>query len=65
VWVGVPEDYVAGPGERIRNTYRLEVPWWLEWTPDEIMDGIVKGIVGLDAWFRENVLTRSKQRLWM
>jgi len=34
-WVRVPEDYDAPPGERIRLIYRLEVPQYLGWLPDQ------------------------------
>jgi len=40
-WEDVPEDYDAPEGERIRCIYRLDIPWWLEWTPDQIMDWLM------------------------
>jgi len=46
-WVDCPEDYDAPKGERIRNIFRCEVPWWLEWTPDQIMDWLVSAVADL------------------
>ena len=47
-WQDVTEEYDAPPGEEIRIVYAIEVPWWLEWTPDYIMDFLVTNISG--AW---------------
>jgi len=34
----------------------LEVPWWLEWTPDEVMDWIVEKLVGFAEWVKSEIL---------
>jgi hypothetical protein len=48
-WVSVPEGYDAPRGEKVRFIYEVNVPSWLDWTPDFIVDWIVNGVAGL--WF--------------
>ena len=43
-WQSIPGGYDAPPGEKIRIIYEVDVPPWLEWTPDEVMDFIVYGV---------------------
>lgn len=43
-WQDVSEGYDAPGGEKLRIIYRFDVPAWLEWTPDYVMDKIVGAI---------------------
>jgi hypothetical protein len=48
-WVDVPQGYDAPAGEQIRIIYKIEIPEWLEWTPDQLMDFIVDGVAKI--WY--------------
>jgi len=48
-WVDVPQGYDAPAGEQIRIIYKIEIPEWLEWTPDQLMDFIVDGVTKI--WY--------------
>ena len=54
-WVEVPESYNLKPGDRVRFTYEIDVPWWLEWTPDKVMDYLVSGVAGSIAQVKATV----------
>ena len=47
-WVQVAEGYDAPAGQQVQLVYQIDVPWWLEWTPDEAMDWIMERMTG--AW---------------
>jgi len=55
-WVDVTPGYDAPAGEKLRFTYRVEVPWWLEWTPDYIMDFLVTSIGNIWAEIQSAVV---------
>jgi len=49
-WVPVADGEDVPAGTKVRITYRVDVPSWLEWTPDQIMDMIMT-LVG-NVWAR-------------
>jgi len=43
-WVRVPESYDAPPGEKIRLIYRVEVPPYLGWLPEQSKQWLVQQV---------------------
>lgn len=62
VWQSVAEGYDAPKGERIRIIYQVNVPEWLEWTPDYIMDYLMRNMGNLWAEIQRAVIDFDVER---
>jgi hypothetical protein len=49
-WVSVPQGYDSPAGEKLRIIYEVDIPEWLDWTPDFIVDWVTNGVAGI--WFQ-------------